>query len=255
MPYYDFNCEVCNTPKRAWRTTDQGPPRFCSRKCHGIGLSKSKTGKSTKPPKYTIAEHQAAQIRKVYTSIPQKGAVRDLAKRLGLPRWKVSKFAVNEGLIGVQKKEPPWSEKELSILEQGAHLTAAVLQRRLASAGFRRTEVGIVLKRKRMRFLSNLKGQSATTLALCFGVNAKTVIRYIEKGYLQAKKRGTARVPQQGGDEWFIRDRQIKNFVCSYPEFVDFRKVDKLWAISLLADGQMPDICDQEGKGYQHAQY
>lgn len=254
MPWYNFSCEVCETPKRAWRADDQNPPRFCSRKCHGVGLSKSKTGKSLKPPKYIITEIMSAQIRKVYAAIPEKGAVWDLAKRLGLPRWKVSKFASQEGLVGVQRKEPPWSERELHILEQGAHLCAAVLKRRLLAAGYRRTEVGIVLKRKRMRFLGNLKGQSATSLALCFGVDAKTIIRYMERGYLQAEKRGTARTPQQGGDEWFIKNRQIKDFIRSYPEFVDFRKVDKVWIIDLLA-GSSGHVNDSEGQGYEAAQY
>lgn len=255
MPWYDFICEVCGIPKRSWRADDQNPPRFCSRKCHGIGLSKSKTGKSLKPPKYIITEIMAAQIRRVYTAIPEKGQVRELAKRLGLPRWKVSKFASQEGLIGIQRKEPPWSEAELHILEQGAHLSAAVLRRRLLAAGFRRTEVGIVLKRKRMRFLQNLEGQSATTLALCFGVDAKTIIRYIEKGYLRASKRGTDRTLQQGGDEWFIKDNAIKEFVQTYPEYVDFRKVDKIWLIDLLAGSSSGHVKDSEGKGYAAAQY
>ena len=255
MPWYDFICEVCETPKRAWSADDQKPPRFCSRKCHGVGLSKSKTGKSLKPPKYIITEIQAAQIRRVYAAIPEKGAVRDLAKRLGLPRWKVSKFAAQEGLVGVQRKEPPWSERELHILEQGAHLCAAVLRRRLLAGGFRRTETGIVLKRRRMRFLQNLRGQSATTLALCFGVDAKTVIRYIDKGYLRASKRGTARTLQQGGDEWFIKDAAIKEFVQAYPEYVDFRKVDKIWFIDLLAGSLSSHPKDSEGAGYAAAQY
>jgi hypothetical protein len=85
-----------------------------------------------------------------------------------------------------------------------------------------------------MHLLSNLKGQSATSLAQCFGVDAKTITRWIGLGHLKAGKRGTARTAIQGGDMWFIKDKAIREFVLSCPELVDLHKVDKLWLFSLL---------------------
>lgn len=251
MPYYNFICETCLNPSQAWRTKDQGPPRFCCNVCKSKGLSLSISGKSRRPPKYRISPLLHEQIRKLYEGETGQGQVGDFAKRAGLPRWKVGRYAQSQGWIAVQKKEPPWSERELRILEQSAHCQPAVIRRHLKAMGFTRSEVGISLKRKRMRFLSNLKGQSATTLALCFGVDAKTIIRYIEKGYLQSKKRGTARTPQQGGDEWFIKDVAIKKFVQTYSEYVDFRKVDKIWLIDLLAGILVNNVKDADGYRYE----
>ncbi|MFA4903027.1 MAG: hypothetical protein WC600_09800 [Desulfobaccales bacterium] len=251
MPRYGFICETCQQPKTAYRTAKQGPPRFCCNICKVKGLS----GRSLKPVRHVITPLMHEQIKRAYEGSTGKGQIRDLAQRLNLPRWKVTKYAQAQGLVAVQKKEPNWTEPELRILEQKAHCCPAVIRRHLKAAGYTRSEVGIVLKRKRQRFTQNLKGQPATTLALCFGVDTKTVTRWIEKGYLQTKKRGTLRTPQQGGDEWFIKDSNIKEFIVNYPNFVDFRKVDKEWLISLLTDGQMPTVSDSEGRGYEAAQY
>ncbi len=231
MPTFNYQCEICESRGRAWRKNK--PPRFCSRKCQGIGHSLSRSGKSWS--KIIINEFQAQMIRRAYAGKTGNGEINDLAHRLGLPRWKISRFAIKEGLIAVQKKEPDWSETELKILENNAHCCANIIKQKLRKAGFKRTELGIVLKRKRCNFLHGLKGQSALSLALCFGVDGKTITRYIEKGYLKTKKRGTKRTPQQGGDQWFIKDAAIRKFVRTYPEYVDFGKVDKIWLIALLA--------------------
>ena len=100
--------------------------------------------------------------------------------------------------------------------------------------GFHRTVTGIVLKRKRQRLPSNLKGQSAHGLSDCFGVDSKTICEWIASGKLKAEKRGTNRTDRQGGDIWFIKDRCIRNFIINYISEVDFRKVDKYWLVDIL---------------------
>lgn len=191
--------------------------------------------------KYPITPEIEAEIRRVYLEQVGMGScakgdapVRHLARRLGLPRWKISRRAIELGLIAKQKKEPNWSEKELEILEHHAHKCPAVIQRHLKKEGVARTEVAIVLKRKRMRFLQNLPWCSATSLAECFGVDMKTVQRWILKGHLRATKRGTKRLPQQGGDEWWIKEKDIKQFLIEYICEVDLRKVDKYWLVDVL---------------------
>jgi hypothetical protein len=44
-----------------------------------------------------------------------------------------------------------------------------------------------------MRYLQNLKGQSARSLALCLGEDDHFVTNAIRKGLLKAEKRGTKR--------------------------------------------------------------
>ncbi|MEW6378627.1 MAG: hypothetical protein AB1611_03345 [bacterium] len=194
-----------------------------------------------KPEKFKITPAIDAMIRKAYAE--QVGMesctlgnhpVRDLANRLGFPRWKITRRAQVLGLITKGKKEPDWSPEELNILEHQAHKNPEVIQKHLRRAGFHRSVYGIVVKRKRMRFLRNLKGQSATDLAECFGVDVKVITRWIRLGYLKAGRRGTGRLESQGGDMYWIKGKDIKEFVINYLEEIDFRKVDKFWMVDLL---------------------
>jgi len=159
---------------------------------------------------------------------------RDLAQKIGWPRWKITRRAQHLGLIAKQKKQPPWSEREVAILERHAHKTPEIIQKHLKLNGSERSVVAIVLKRRRMRFLSNLDGQSATDVALCFGVDMKTVKRWILKGYLKAGRRGTARSDSQGGDMYWIKERDILSFIRDYVDVIDLRKVDKWWFVGIL---------------------
>ena len=234
MAYYSFNCEICNTPVRAWRSEDATPPRFCSRKCQGIGLS----GKSLKPVKWVITPEIHQLIKQVYKTSSGNGEVRTLAKRLNFPRWKISRYAIKQGWVARQKKEPNWCEEEIAILERNAHLSAEVIQRRLKANGYTRTAQGIVLKRKRMRLLSSLDGQSARSLAECLGVDSHVITRAINDGRLKAQKRGMARKAIQGGDIYYITDKHARDYIIDNLHEIDIRKVDKWWFVDILAGGQ-----------------
>jgi hypothetical protein len=141
------------------------------------------------------------------------------------------------GVVEPRRKEPNWSEEELEILEKHGHLCLERIQIRLKKAGFSRSLNGILLKRKRMRIPGNFEEYSANRLAECFGVDPKTVTRWIQDRHLVAGKRGTDRLPQQGGDMHWIRARDVRRFVVENVALVDFRKVDKFWLVDLLANG------------------
>ena len=70
------------------------------------------------------------------------------------------------------------------------------------------------------------------------GVDDHCITRWIGLGYLQAKRRGTDRTPQQGGDIWYIKDRWVRDFVVDHVNEIDIRKVDKYWFVDLLAAGR-----------------
>jgi len=189
--------------------------------------------------KYIITPEMHVEIKKVYQTMTGNGEVKELASRFGMPRWKIQRYALRQEWCVKSKKEPDWGERELKILEAGAHLTPERIQARLKKAGFTRSLNGIVLKRKRMRFLKNLKGISARSLAICFEVNHyriddHCVTTWIEKGFLRAKKRGTNRTERQGGDHWFIRERWVKDFIIENVAILDFRKIDKYWLVDIL---------------------
>lgn len=245
MPNVTFICEVCGKEKSRYVTEDLSLPRFCSVKCRKVGMYGN-----YKPIKWPITAEMHERIRVVYQNGTGNGEVRDLARAIGLPRWKLTRYAISQGWLAKQRKEPNWTEAELRILEKAAHLSLPVIQRRLKKAGFARSSTGILLKRKRMRYLLNLKGQTATSTAECFGVDTKCVTLWIKKGWLKAGRRGTARTVPQGGDMWFIKEKAIREFIVSYVEVIDFRKVDKFWLVDLLAGGYHgtgPSVMKDEG--------
>lgn len=206
--------------------------------------------------KYFFTSEMDEQIRRLYRndvgikSVAYQGPVRDLALKFGMPRWRISRRAVELGILPVQKKEPNWSEKEIKILERAAQYVLPVIQRKLKAAGFSRSQMGILLKRKRMGFLKNLNGQSCRSVATCFGIDDHTITRWIEKGLLKAEKRGTNRTARQGGDNWYIKDKWIQKFITDNVAIIDLRKVDKYWFVDLIKGGKMtknPCIgCDLE---------
>ena len=241
MPTFDYTCEVCGAEGREWRP--KKPPRFCSRRCMSLGMAGVARGRV----KYVITPEMSARIREVYRTMTGNGEVAALARELGLPRWKVTRYAVSQGWIARTRQMPDWSEKELRILEHAAHLHPKNIRKRLSAAGFCRSETAIVLKRKRMRFLQNLKGQSARQTAECFGVDVKVITRWIRLGMLNARRRGTKRTAAQGGDQWWIRPKDIRAFVVDYLPEIDIRKVDKYWFVDLLAGDDATQVKPKGG--------
>lgn len=230
MPTFDFMCEVCGSQARGWRK--DRPPRFCCRTCRNKGMM----GKRTKPIKQPITPEMHERIRAVYQGMTGRGQVNKLARELGLPRRKITQHAIQQGWVAKKHKTPDWTERELRILETSAHLCLERIQKNLKKAGFSRSVTGIVLKRKRMRFLKNLGGQSARGLAECFGVDVHCIMRWIRLGYLKARKRGTNRTERQG-DHWYIKDMWVRDFIINCVDEIDFRKIDKYWVVDLLAGG------------------
>lgn len=233
MPTYHFTCETCNRERKAWRTEEQGPPRFCTNACKNEGM----IGIALKPAKYTVSPLQSEQIRKAYLESTGSGEISALAKRLHLPRWKVTRHAQRNGWIATGKKSPPWTEAEEKTLQHFSRYCLEKIQIRMAEAGHpKRTIAAYALKMKRLRCRSNLEGHSARSVAECLGVDVHFVTRAINTGKLKAKKRGTARVEEQGGDMWFIREWDIRDYIVENVNEIDFRKVDKHWMVDLLVN-------------------
>lgn len=192
--------------------------------------------KTFRPRKHpTITEEMHDRIKRLYQNkTDSSGEVSAFAEKHGIPRWKITNYAQRMGWIKKQKKEPNWTEAELKILKRNAHKLPGSIQRRLARSGYHRSVTGITVKRKRMRFLQNLEGQSASQLALCFGESPKWVTRQIEQGLLQAERRGTNRTLEQGGDIWYIKDQDVRRFIMENVGGIDFRKIDKFWLVDIL---------------------
>ena len=193
---------------------------------------------SKKPRKWpTITPEMHVKIKSLYMNrVDCSGEIAEFADRYGLPRWKISRYAQDNGWLAKGKREPAWTDAELDVLKRNAHHSPIVIQKRLKAHGYTRSCTGIVLKRKRMRFLQNLPGQSATGLAMCLGEDNHFVLRAIRSGQLKAVKRELERTEQQGGNPWLIRDKDAREFIMDNLHMIDLRKVDKYWFVDLLVN-------------------
>lgn len=172
-----------------------------------------------------------------YRVYSNRTAIGHCARTLGIPRWVVNRRARALGLAHV--KESLWSEAETAVLERWGHLTDAVIQRKLKSAGYSRSVTAIHLKLKRLRIKQNLDGYSAYSLAEAFGVDSHKVSLWIRRKLLSATWRGTERTERQGGDSYWITHRAVRDFVLRYPDEIDLAKVEKIWFLDLVTAGRI----------------
>ena len=174
-----------------------------------------------------------------YQQNQEKSAVKKLARRLSRPYWWVKKRA---SVLGVARpvmagnKELEWSMAELDLLRKHSHKGPDVIARKFREHGFMRTATAISVKRKRLALCTvDHDHFTASQLAAEFGVDVKTITRWIDRGWLKATRRGTCRTAQQGGDMWWIKRLHVKKFVVESVGVIDIRKVNKVWFVDLLA--------------------
>lgn len=230
MPIYDYVCEICGRPGRSWRPEGH-PPRFCCKEHKAKGMR----GQPQRP-KYIVTPEIHSRIEAVYKKMTGNGEVTALAAELGFPRDKVTRYAVSQGWIAKQCAKPVWTDEEKRQLQRFARYTPAVIQLKMAERGYKRTVSSIVNEMTRMHMLQNLDGHSATDVAACFGVETHCIIRALKAGRLHAVRRGTARTGVQGGDQWYILDKDIKTYILNHLHDIDIRKVDKYWFVDMIAN-------------------
>lgn len=249
MPYYDFICETCGARARAWRK-DGKIPKYCSRKCKTIGAR----GKSINRNLWPITPQIHEKIKKVYKTSTGNGEVKKLCRELDYPRWKITRYAQLQGWADKLQSQPPWTDKEIDILERNGQYGPIYLQGKLELHGFKRTLSAIAIKSKRLKIKKSLDGFNAREVAECFGVEAKAVTRWIRDGKLKAQKRQTERTAAQGGDIFYIKPTHIRKFILENLEIIDIRKVDKFWFTDIVAGnwGRADDTDKwEDGEGYE----
>jgi hypothetical protein len=178
--------------------------------------------------------------------------IKELSRRFSIPAWKISRRARLIKAYEPRVKELPWSARELHILELNAMYVPEVIQRKLRARGFRRSVAGIDIKRDRMRFKEQQEPCSARAVSRCFGIDTHTVLSWIAKGWLKAAHKGTKRHGHQGGDEWIIKDKDIRNFIIDNIGVVDLRKVDKWWFVSVLCPEAGISVQAAAGQGDEY---
>jgi hypothetical protein len=199
----------------------------------GLGLWAPKGKKPAQP--YATSPEIDRAIIECYQTRTERGAIKALAAKLLRPFWWVKKRAIALGIAQPATREPDWSAAEIELLRAHAHKNEHVIRRLFARHGFKRTATAIVVKRKRLQCDSTDPDHyTARQLSLEFGVDSSTITKWIERGLLKAKRRGTERTAVQGGDMWWIKRRDVRDFVADNAGAVDLRKVNKVWFIDLL---------------------
>jgi len=185
--------------------------------------------------KYIFMPEMDKEILYTYSiNTDSKPRVLNLAKKFNVPRWAIYQRALKIGAITSSHQKRPWTGGEVSILEKYARYEPQTIRNKLKKAGYERSIASIVLKRKRMRFLSNLKGMSACLCAEFLGVDLHWVLNHINTGSLKAE---VIRRDREGKVNYFIREKELRKFIIINPELIDLRKVEKYYFIELVANG------------------
>jgi hypothetical protein len=176
-------------------------------------------------------------IRRLHASPPERGAVEDLAKRLGRPAWWVSRRARELGLVTPRFREAPWSDAEIAIVEDNAELTLQRVQAKLKKAGYTRTITAIAVKRKRIGLRVERDGRRpARDVARLLGYDDSTIARWIRMGRLKAREYGQDRSDGRV-NAWEITDRDLREFLIQNPTALELRRIpaaNQPWLIELL---------------------
>lgn len=158
------------------------------------------------------------------------GFIRDLATRVGRPKWWVTKRAVAIGCTKERIKPLPWSREELALLEKYSKCVLPVIARKLRQAGFRRTETAIAVQLKRQRIdRHDPDVWCAGDLGPLLGVDPKTVCDWIERRGLPAKKAENGHM-----GVWRITRQGLRKWIKENHGFVDLRRVDQPWFWDLV---------------------
>ena len=187
--------------------------------------------------KYRFTSEMDREIMYTYSiNTDSKPRITNLTKKFNLPRWAIYQRALKICAVKSAHQKRPWTDEEIQILKENAHYAPLTIKTRLEKKGFKRSTSSIVLKRKRMRLLSNLEGMSASLCAEFFGVDLHWVLKQISSGALKAEP---IRQDREGKVNYYIKEKHIRKFIINNPDQVDLRKIEKYYLIELLANGKV----------------
>jgi hypothetical protein len=195
-------------------------------------LGLKRTGRAKAQPLGTRLDETILQR---WPLLEGRGAVNALADELRVKRDALSRRALALGLTLPHKKEPNWSQAEEDLLRRAPINNPERASSFFAAHGFSRSPASIMVRCKRRGLSRRLQGVlSATAAAKILGVDSKTMGGWCAEGWVIATRRGTQRLPQQGGDMWTIQPADLRRFVIEQIDRLDIRKVDKHAFVALL---------------------
>jgi hypothetical protein len=181
------------------------------------------------------------KLKDAWPTLADKGAFKRFCEEHGIRRHTVSRRAEILGLSMPRFKEPEWSEAEKALLRKHAAHVIDRIANVFREHGFQRSTNSIRNQLKRFGVERSDRWHfSGTAAARLLGLDNKTTTQWCVQELIKAERRGTQRLPQQGGDAWLIARAELRRFVIENLERIDIRKVDKYDFIELLTGPTEP---------------
>lgn len=203
------------------RSVDGPMSRFCA----GCRAERRR-----KKPKHPLTPERRAYMLAQYRPT-ERGVSYRIARVLGVPKWRVCRWAAELGLTGPDTRGPKWTPAEDAFLE--AHIGARRVD--WIAKQLRRSVTGVVVRAKRLS-ISRKDARTwytARQVADAFGVDPGTVVRWIELGKLAAKHEGQD-YPNGRAAAWRIEHLSVRRFVKLHPSAYTLAKVDQVWFLDLV---------------------
>jgi hypothetical protein len=209
--------------------------------------------------KYNPTSEELTIVREHYDGTSfQISRILRLLPRGKYPRWYIRRMAQQLGLA--RTKAPDWTpNEERYLLDHYPKMKLKALRAGMIRAGMAaRTPIAINIKIKRLGLCSS-DDDGFTLRGLCDlfwrGQDNHGILdRWIDRGWLKGKRRGTLRTKKQGGDQWYFDPEWVRAFIVKHPTEIDMRQVDPVAFITLVAGDNldMPVQCTCPGCGKEY---
>jgi transposase-like protein len=178
--------------------------------------------------KYAMTDEQRALLIQMYDS--KSATITYLAETFNVPRFTIRIWASQLGIANKGRRE--WSQKDLEYLATH-YCTMAVedialkLHRSVTAIRRKASDLGI-------NKLSD--GYTVQSLREAFGCTTYTIQKWIDLGWLKAKKRKSER--KENSDYWFISDDSVRSFIKDHWNEIDQHKVYWPWLRDMVFGGE-----------------
>lgn len=227
------------TPRRCAVCGDTFEAKY-ARTCQPCASNKRLSALWNGRKKYVWTPEKDAYLRQHYDG-KIYGRAAKIAAKWGWPKWAIKKRAAQLALCYPADRRD-WTAEEEAFLEvHTGRRTVVWMARKL-----KRSDTSVVLKLKRMGISRRYReGFTVADLSVCFGVDHHTVDRWIDKGFLRARRRGT----NWTHDAHVVTENDIVRFVRERPMEFRLDKVDQLFFMDLVIGGGLLRPSDERLSG------
>jgi len=199
-------------------------------RAHTLGL----TAPVNSPDAQRKREAVDADIRRAYEGGLAWGALRDIVEKHGVNRSYIYRRAAALGFQPVQLRAAAWTDAEIDLLHDTAHMGVNRAAAAFKAKGYQRTAGAIQRMRGQQSLCMRVAGESAgirTTpqLAELLGVTDQTIRDWIRRCGLRAEDRGTA---------YRVSDRDLRRWIAGRPLRINLSRIPAAavpWFITMLS--------------------